>query len=221
MDTNSLKLVIFDMDGVIVDSEPIHFKSEKESFISLGIVVSKKEHESYVGMDQRGIWKEIKRRHKLFYSEEELIEKHIKILTTYIIKENLKPMDGVIELFDELEKNGIKKAVASSSPRKLIENILKRFGIYENFDFVISGEEVEKGKPEPDIFKQVAYTLGIQSNNAVVIEDSENGVKAAKEAGMKCIGFENPNSGMQNLSMADKVVKNFRELSLKNIIEIL
>lgn len=212
MNTEGIKLVIFDMDGVIVDSEPIHFEAEKESFRRLGIEVSKQEHESYVGMDQRGIWSAIRKKHGIDISVNELEKQHIKTLTEYIEKSDIEFMTDIDKFIEKIKKKGIKSAVASSSPKILIERVLKSINLYDKFDFIISGEEVKYGKPAPDIFLKTAEIMGVDCNNSIVIEDSENGVNAAKSSDMRCIGFFNLNSGNQNLENADIVVKEFREI---------
>lgn len=200
------------MDGVIVDSEPVHFEAEKESFAKLGISVLKEEHESYVGMDQRGIWENIKINYMIDLPVEEMIKNHIKTLEEYITKSELMTMGNLVEFIEKIKKNNIKCAVASSSPKNLINLILKRIGIYNKFDLIISGEEVANGKPAPDIFLKTAEMLSVKNEESVVIEDSENGIKAAKLSNMRCIGFDNPNSGEQNLKNADIVVKGFGEI---------
>jgi len=109
-------------------------------------------------------------------------------------------------------------AIASSNNRRIVDAVVKRFGLDKYMKFIISGEEVKKGKPDPEIFLTTATKIGANPKVCLVIEDAENGVKAAKAAGMKCIGFKNKDSGKQDLSEADLNISNFNEIDL-NIIK--
>ena len=108
-------------------------------------------------------------------------------------------------------------AVASSTTKPIIEVILKKLKLYDLFNIIISGDEVENGKPAPDIFLQAAARLSVKPLECVVVEDSYNGVKAAKSAGMYCLGYHNPNSGCQNISDADKIINSFANINIKDI----
>jgi HAD superfamily hydrolase (TIGR01509 family) len=103
-------------------------------------------------------------------------------------------------------------ALASSSTQRVIDTVLEKLALVGVFDPVVSGEEVEHGKPAPDIFLRTAGLLEIPPETCLVIEDSANGVRAAKAAGMVCIGFRNPNSGAQDLSAADAIVASLDEI---------
>lgn len=211
-----LKAVIFDMDGVIIDSEPIHKEVEKKIFKKFGANISEEEHNSYIGMTSMGMWNEIKVRHnfKQSFSVEELIEMEVKNYIELIqSNRNIKPINGVVELIDELHKNHIKLAIASSAVRKSIETVVDMFALEKYFEIRISGEDIKNGKPAPDIFLMASRHLGVKPKDCIVVEDSKNGVYAAKEAGMKCIGFSNPNSGNQDLSSADMIIRGFTDIN--------
>jgi beta-phosphoglucomutase family hydrolase len=213
---SKLEAVIFDMDGVIIDSEPIYFKIERDLFDELGLDVSQKEHESFVGMTMEGLWEKMTDEYQLEETIEDLTKLHKDSVFKYMSEAKELPIvEYIKELIEELRNRKIKLAVASSSPKKLIEIILTKFNLQDSFDLIISGEEVEKGKPAPDIFTEAAYRLDINPNDCVVIEDSSNGVKAAKAAMMKCIGFQNINSGDQDLSLADITVDSIGKIDVK------
>lgn len=215
-----LKAVIFDMDGVIIDSESIHREVEKKIFNSLGVNISDEEHDTYVGMTSMGMWREIKSRHNLKESSsvEELtkmsVENYIKFIQG---NKSIEPIEGVVELIDDLHKNNIKLAIASSAVRKSIETVVCMFRLEKYFNIRISGEDIKRGKPEPDIFLMAAERLGVQPEDCIVVEDSKNGVHAAKKAGMKCIGFRNQSSGDQDLSSADMIIKKFHDINCKRL----
>ncbi len=214
-----LKAVIFDMDGVIIDSEPIHFNIEKQIFSYLGIPVSDSEHHSLVGTTTRAMWSSLKNKFKLELSLEELIELSSKRYLDYIsIYNKMLLLPGIANLIEELYRNNIQQAIASSSTLEHIEFVLRKYNLKEYFDEIICGDYVSKSKPAPDIFLYAANQLQIRPEECIVIEDSENGVTAAKFAGMKCIGFNNSNSGNQDLSTADLIIDNFADY--KNLIQM-
>ncbi len=128
-----------------------------------------------------------------------------------------EPLHGITELLQCLEENNIKMAVASSSSMVFIETVLKKLSIERYFEFYISGENIIKSKPEPDIFLKAAQMLRTEPAQCIVIEDSKNGVIAAKRAGMKCIGYINTNSGNQDLSPATKIIDNFHSLTFETL----
>ncbi|WP_035571553.1 HAD family hydrolase [Halonatronum saccharophilum] len=211
-----LEAVIFDMDGVIIDSEPIYFEIERRLFNALNLDLSQKEHQSFVGMTIKGLWKEIKKKYPINHSIKELSQIHKDEIFSYMSNaEKLPLVVGINKLIEEISKEGLKMAVASSSPKRLIEIILDKLKLDKSFDLLISGEEVMHGKPSPDIFLYTADKLRVKPTNSIIIEDSANGVRAAKTAKMKCIGFQNLNSGKQDLSPADIIVDSIDEVNIK------
>lgn len=211
---------IFDMDGVLIDSEPLHLKLEEEFYKILGVDVSLEEHLTYVGTTSHFMWSNIINKYKLPYTVEELVEKDRKRYLDYITdnkEDGIIPIEGVKDLIEDLYKRGTKLAVASSSPFNVIEIVVEKLGLSKYFDELVTGDFVEKSKPEPDIFLYAANKLKKDPKNCAVIEDSHNGVLAAKKAGMKVIGFQNPNSGNQDLKVADIIVNSFHELNYDKI----
>ncbi|WP_223275590.1 HAD family hydrolase [Paenibacillus elgii] len=214
MRNRELKAVIFDMDGVLIDSEPIHFLVEQQLFRQFGLRITEEEQHAYVGVPMREMWKLIRTRHSLTLSEEQLLAGHKEqLIAEFSTAEPFEAMEGLRELLSEIKNRGLKTAVASSSPRQLIETVLARLRLTPMFDVIVSGEEVKQGKPSPDIFIEAASLLQATAGECIVIEDSCNGVRAAKSAGMECIGFYNPNSGNQDLSGADRVIRHFSEIT--------
>jgi len=210
-----LRAVIFDMDGVIVDSQPYHFAVEEKICREIGIDVSLEESHSFVGMAGPKVWSYLKSKFRLQQSIEELLAYENKARVAYFSSlKNVRPISGVVELLKELKQHDIKRALASSSSAEVIEIFLSKLEIRDYFQKIISGDMVEKGKPDPDIFLYTAAALEESPTDCLVIEDSANGVKAAKRAGMKCIGFKNAHSGDQNLSLADMVIDDLRRIDL-------
>ncbi|SFC99911.1 HAD family hydrolase [Clostridium uliginosum] len=210
MNNQFTKAVIFDMDGVLADTEPIYFQIERDLFSHFKVTISKEEHESFVGTSLENMWDKIIKDHSLKECRDKIIDYNKNYVTKYI--ENLlelSPTKNVKEFLKDLKEKDIKIGLASSSSKNLINIILNRLDIKDFFEVIVSGEDVKQSKPNPDIFLKTAELLNVAPNECVVIEDSSNGVNAAKEAGMKCIGFLNPNSGKQNLEKADLIINQF------------
>lgn len=209
-----LKAVIFDMDGVIIDSEPLHLEVCIDLFKKLGLNFCEKEYSTFIGVSNTSMWTTLKEKYNLKQSLEELVEIQAKANLDCIKGKDISPIAGVRELLSELKSNNIKIALASSSPVEGIELVLSKFNIREYFSDVVSGEGLKRGKPAPDIFLKAAELIGIEPENCAVVEDSNHGVSAAKAAGMKCLGFQNTNSGNQDISKADVIVNTMREVNL-------
>ncbi|NLN63821.1 MAG: HAD family phosphatase [Clostridiaceae bacterium] len=207
-----IKAVIFDMDGVIIDSEPIHFKSDQLTLKHFGKDVSQDELIRYVGVSNAMMWTELKEKYQLAPSVEELMEKQSYFRDALTADEKLEPIPGIIELLDEIKRARVKIGLASSSVRSFIALVLNNLEINHYFDAVVSGEDVKRSKPQPDIFLKAAEKLQVSPDACLVIEDSQHGVKAAIQAGMTCIGFNNPNSGSQDLSLAHTLVSSITEI---------
>jgi HAD superfamily hydrolase (TIGR01509 family) len=216
-----IEAFIFDMDGVIIDSEPIHFDVDVQTLNYFGTAIEKDALEKYVGMTNPEMWALIKQEYNILQPVAEIIEYQLSNKITILQSLNIEPIDGIRELIIELRQNNIPIGLASSSPRVFIEAVLEKFHITEFFDCIISGEEVNKGKPAPDIYLEAAKLLGADAGNCIVLEDSRNGAAAAKAAGMSCIGYLNPNSGNQDLSKSDLIVKSVRDLNVSIISRVM
>jgi HAD superfamily hydrolase (TIGR01509 family) len=207
-----LQAVIFDMDGVMVDSEPIYFESNGKVFERLGFSVSHDDYAQFVGLDAGRMWARLKSQHDLPHAVADLVGMEADGMVAGLQAADLQPIPGLLDLIAVLRAQGCRMALASSSTQRVIDTVLEKLALGGVFDPVVSGEEVEHGKPAPDIFLRTAGLLEIPPENCLVIEDSANGVRAAKAAGMVCIGFRNPNSGAQDLSPADAIVESLDEI---------
>ena len=216
-----IKAVLFDMDGVLIDSELIRLELLQGIFKSMNIIMSDEEYIKFIGTSSHFMWGTIKDKYSLDYTLEELIKKDRTKYFNYLSSSEMKisPITGIPELLKALYENNIKMAVASSSPIAVIELIIESFKFKNYFNELVTGDYVERSKPEPDIFLYAADKLGVLPEECIVIEDSCNGVKAAKKAGMKCIGYRNCNSGDQDLSKADIIIDSFyNTLFIKNLL---
>ena len=214
-----MKAIIFDMDGVIIDSEPLHMQIERELLEECGGKISSEEHETFIGKTDYHMWSTFKERFNLKPSVDELVKIKKQRFTQNIHK--IKLMDNFYEFMLDVYNEKYLLALASSNNRKIVDQVMDRFDLSKYIKVSISGEDVLKGKPNPEIFLKAAKKLDVKPNNCVVIEDAFAGVQAAKAAGMKCIGYKNPNSGKQDLSDADLIVESFSELSLDSIKKLL
>ncbi|WP_239614542.1 HAD family hydrolase [Cohnella mopanensis] len=208
---------IFDMDGVIIDSEPIHFEVDIQTMQHFGMSISHEQLERFVGMTNPEMWTILKQEYDMPQSVEEIIEYQLSSKIDILRTSELIPIDGITELLQQLKSRDIPIGLASSSPRRFIMEVLSKFQIEHYFQCIVSGEEVDKGKPAPDVYYEAAKLLGVSPESCFVIEDSRNGIKAAKAAGMQCIGYVNHNSGNQDLSAADRIVTSIREIELDEI----
>ena len=215
---NKFEAVIFDMDGVIIDSEPLYFQIQEELFNDLGFTVSKSEYDTFIGAGMKLMWERLCSKHNIQFTVAELIIMNNEVIyNSFNNSDSLQTIDGFISFLTLIKTMGMKTAVASSTSKKIINVILSKLGIIDEFDIIVSSEEVLKSKPEPDIFIEAKKRLNIDPGKCIVIEDSTNGVIAAVKAGMKCIGFSNKNSGDQDLTLANAIVENFTNIDINKL----
>ncbi|RDY29004.1 HAD family phosphatase [Romboutsia weinsteinii] len=215
-----LKAVIFDMDGVIVNTEPIYYKVIKELLNEMGHDIDYKEYEKLIGTTNEYTWDSLKKKFFITRDTYELIDEMMLLKEVIIKRDGYQIIDGIKELILDLKSNNIKLAVASSSPISDILDVTISTEIHKYFDKLITGESVPKSKPFPDVFLKAAKELNVEPEECIVIEDSKSGVSAAKSANMKCIGFKNIDSGNQDLNRADSLVESIKDLNyefLKNV----
>ena len=214
--------VIFDMDGVLVDTEPTYIDISRQMFRQLGIEMPEERILSYVGVPARRMWADIRRDFRLLQSLDELLQserseqwQRLRAMTS------LPPTDGVVAFLNQLMSAGIRRAIASSTSLDLVQFILSKALIGNYFEVVISGDAVKKGKPAPDIFLCAASKLGCAPGDCVVVEDSPHGLRGAKRAGMKTVGFANHLSRNLDLSEADLVIPDFAPASVLKVFELM
>lgn len=207
------------MDGVLLDSEKLYMDMNQIFFKKLGVDISIAEHQTFVGISATKMWTYIKDKFNLLHSVDELKELEKELKHTTLKETKLVPTLGATEFLEFLKQKDYTITIASSGLKKNIELILQKLDLEKYFDLVISGEQVVKGKPEPDIFLKVADHYNRQPNDCIVIEDSTNGVLAAKAAKMYCIGYYNPSSGNQDLTKADAIIDSFKDQKLFDIFE--
>lgn len=204
---------IFDMDGIIIDSEPVHSRAKMDTFAHFGIPFDEKDLVHYMGMNSHdGFQKILHDKGRTDISLQAMIDyKHSRYMEV-LAKGDIKPIAGTVDLIKRLHATGMPLALATSSWRPAMEIVLKRFDIAQYFSSVIAGDEVKTSKPDPTIYLLSAQKLGVAPADCAVLEDTKAGIQAAKSAGMYCIAYHNPNSGNQDLSQADWIVEQISDI---------
>lgn len=215
------KAVLFDMDGVLVDSQPIHFTGDRRLLEYCGVQVKEKDLEKYAGTSNPNRFKMFIDAYGINHTLEEMDRVREDIMKQLVDESSLKAVSGIETLLNDLKLNHFQIALASSSSYVFIDSILDKTGIRNYFDFILSGEDLVNSKPAPDIFLETAKGLGCLPGQCIVIEDSSNGVAAAEAAGMKCIGYMNRTSGNQDLSKADVVIDDFNRIDAEFIEKLI
>ena len=184
-----MKAVLFDMDGVIVDTEPLHFKAYNQMFDTVNIDVSDELYASFTGQSTINICKKLCSHFSLSEKPEVLVAlKRRFFKTIFETDKDLHLIDGVLDLIKDYHNNGITLVLASSASMVTINNVFDRFDLNKYFIAKLSGADLKASKPHPEIFIKAAKASGYKKSECIVIEDSTNGITAAKAAGIYCVG---------------------------------
>lgn len=213
------KGVIFDMDGVLIDSHPVHKKVWAKFLASLSVPVSDRELEFVLDGRKR----EDILRHFLGDLSPEQVREYGQRKNELLkeSEEELRTISGVVEFLEMLETAGIRMAVATSASTDRAHDILAQLGILPRFSAVVTGNDVARGKPDPEIFVQAANQLNLGPRNLLVVEDAVSGVKAAKSAGMKCLGIaaDGRREKLRDAG-ADRVIPDYRRISVAQVQQL-
>lgn len=213
-----LKAVLFDMDGVIIDSEPLHKSAYHLMFKEVGIDVPDSLYESFTGKATLPICQTLCEEFALSHTPETLValkRKHFK--TLFEDSSELQLLDGVLERIQEYHHHGLSLVVASSASMPNINRVFSRFDLDRYFTAKLSGADLKASKPHPEIFIRAAEASGYAREHCLVIEDSTNGIKAAKAAGIYCVAYNSEHSKNQDYQLADKVIHHFREITYATV----
>lgn len=206
------------MDGVIVDSEPLHRKAFHRVFEDLGIHVPKETYYSFSGAATRHIAEKLVEMFSLNADPQDIMEAKRKYFGELFYNDTeFDLLPGVRDLIRHYHSEGIKLVVASSATRNTIAMVFDRFGLDPYFTGRISGADLKASKPDPEIFIRAAELAGEPRTNCMVIEDATNGILAAHRAGIFCAAFRSPHTHLQDYTLADLVVSDYRELWLEQI----
>lgn len=207
-----LKAVIFDLDGTVLDNEPAYDKAFNSVLASLGVDISKPiPHTHGIGLDAN--WVNLV---KSLHLDPNLDINKLSFQTQAEYQKNLgqvRVREGFTILAEQLKRNGVKLALATSNTRDMAQRVMDMFFIAKYFDAVVTIDEVNNPKPNPEIFLVAAFKLNVDPVNAVVVEDARSGIEAAKKAGMSAILI----NGKNELYGEDLKVHFFYELNYQNI----
>lgn len=214
----ALKAVLFDMDGVIVDTEPLHRKAYFKTFAQLGVDVSEELYSSFTGASTKRVCETLIARFHLKETVEEITaikRAHFKDYFYHDADFDLIP--GVRNLIEHYFTNGITLIVASSASMTTINMVFDKFQLEKYFKGKISGADLTESKPHPEIFQIAAKMAGENHENCMVIEDSTNGILAAHRAGIFCAAYKSLHTHNQDYSLANMIVSDYSELELGKI----
>lgn len=213
-----IRTVIFDMDGVIIDTEPIHHHAFFTQFAELGIPVTEDEYATFLGRSTRNVFQHLKQQFNLPQEVETLLFRKRELFNKAFDEDtSLDLLPGVRALIEDLRRHDVQLVVASSASKATIARVFNRFGLGAYFSHIVSGEDFAESKPNPAIFIQAAAVAKTPVTECIVIEDAANGVAAAKAAGIYCIAYASPHSAGQDLHQADRVIQAFSELTAVSI----
>jgi len=214
-----IKAVIFDMDGLLIDSEPFWRKAHIAILAENGFVATEDDVRGMAGKGTSHVVEEWRQRFGWDVAKNPEIEQRIVERVHEEVKREGKEMPGVSRFIRELHAHGVPMAVASSSAPDLILAVMQRLGLRDYMKALHSGKQEKRSKPFPDIFLSTARSLGVEPADCLVFEDSLNGIKAAKAAGMKCIAVpEEPyDRAVFAASQPNRIVASLKEMHWSDI----
>jgi HAD superfamily hydrolase (TIGR01509 family) len=212
-----ISTIIFDLDGLIADTEPLHCRAYQIAFAERGVELNANEYAEHWVRNGKGIVDWVESRGLALDPHGLRVRKSEHYLT--LLESSLRPMEGAMELLEALQ--GIRRmALASSSYRDAIDGVLAGLQIAPYFEAIVSGLDVANVKPSPDIFLKAARDLAVDPSECLVLEDAEKGVIAAHRAGMRCVAVPNDFTKHHDFSMATRVCSSLREVNFEFLGEL-
>lgn len=199
--TPSIKAVVFDLDGLMLNTEDVFGLSGRQLLARRGLEMTDEIHRSMLGRRPNEAFQAMKDLTGITDPIDDL-KQETRELFSVIAEDHLAMMPGLLELLERIETAGLPKAVATSSPRDYMENLLERFELLHRFSFALTSEDVTHGKPHPEIYLTAAARLNIQPHQMMVLEDSETGTRAASAAGAVAVSIPNEHTEQGDFSMA-------------------
>jgi HAD superfamily hydrolase (TIGR01509 family) len=206
-----IKAILFDLDGLMFDSEPHSLASWEAVLEERGVQLDQLTIDSILGRRIDATARTLIDKYHLPDTVQGLADAKTEYQIAHL-DGNVKPMPGLIELLDEIDRRGLPKAIASSGIRRYVEAVLRVNGLLDRFSVIITGDQVTHGKPAPDVFLAAARALNIDPPGCLVLEDAPAGVQAAKAAGMTCFAVPDRSVARLDLSQADKIVASLHDV---------
>lgn len=215
------KGIIFDMDGVLVNTEPLHFRCWQEVLKEDGITLDYEIYKPCIGSTREVFRQLMVNAYGDIFEDYPTMNRRMEEKKKEIVeKEGFPQCEGIREVLEKLHQEGYLLAVGSSSPEDVIQKVLKDLDLAQFFSAFISGENMAHPKPAPDTFLAAAEALLLDPSACMVVEDSTNGGKAAKAAGMSCVWFHNPDSGDQQIPDAVLEISSWDPSSAEKIMKV-
>lgn len=211
--TSAIRAVIFDLDGVIWDGEPLYHEAFNVVLAPLGHYLSEEDYEQIIGQSVEAAWDWVRRRFRL----DEPPARYYREYNDAVLKLLERPVDplpGVRELLAELRRRGVPIGLASASLRQWVEATLRGLRLREAFDATVSASEVERSKPAPDLYLEAARRLGVAAADCLALEDTRAGIVSAKAAGMFAVQVRASSRALPPLPEADMVIEDYSQFDL-------
>ena len=214
-----MQAVTFDMDGLMFNTEDVYTLVGSELLVRRGHTFTPELKDAMMGLPPRAAFEVVIARHRLSESWDVLAAESDKIFLD-LLPQRLATMPGLLELLSALEAAGVPKAVATSSGRRLTQACLAPFELERRFCFVLTSEDIARGKPDPEIYLLAAHNFGVPPGEMLVLEDSHNGCRAAAAAGAFTVAVPGEHSRRQDFSMANMVIESLEDARLYEVLEI-
>lgn len=216
-----MKAIIFDMDGVLINTEPLHYECWKQTMADEGVDMTYDVYKQCIGSTIGYLLELLRNAYGDISDDETLRARMFAKKEAIVQRDGFPPIAGVKEAVRRFHEEGFRLEVASSSAGYYIGRVLDALEIRQYFECYTSGEEVEHPKPAPDTFVRAMEKLNLKPEDCLIVEDSTNGGKAAAAAGAKCVWFHNPDSGDQQIPHAALTITSWSQENVAKIIELM
>lgn len=216
-----MKAIIFDMDGVLINTEPLHYECWKQTMADEGVDMTYDVYKQCIGSTIGYLLELLRNAYGDISDDETLRARMFAKKEAIVQRDGFPPIAGVKEAVRRFHEEGFRLEVASSSAGYYIGRVLDTLDIHRYFECYTSGEEVEHPKPAPDTFVRAMEKLKLKPEDCLIVEDSTNGGKAAAAAGAKCVWFHNPDSGDQQIPHAALTITSWSQENVEKIIELM
>ena len=213
-----MSAVLFDMDGVLVDGEPLHFAAVNAILADEEVELDMATYAEYLGTTLDHTWNDLRARFGLAHGYEHYANRYdAAVMEQY--RTRAEAMPGAHALLERLQEAEVPRAVASSSNRNWVETALTKLGMRESFQAVVAGDEVRQGKPDPEIYLAAAAKLGAEPAVCTVIEDAPAGIESGRRAGMRVVAVRTEMTAGIELTGATRIIDSLEEFDLTWLVE--